>query len=38
MKEKQLSLEKYLQEISQEPLLSPEEEIELTKKIHEGDR
>lgn len=38
MKEKQLSLEKYLQEISQEPLLSPEEETELTKKIHEGDR
>jgi len=38
MKEKQLSLEKYLQEISQEPLLPPKEEIELTKKIHEGDR
>lgn len=38
MKEKHLSLEKYLQEISQEPLLSPEEETELTKKIHEGDR
>ena len=38
MKEKHLSLEKYLQEISQEPLLSPEEEVELTKKIHEGDR
>jgi len=38
MKEKQLSLEKYLNEISREPLLSPEEELELTKKIHEGDR
>ena len=38
MKEKQLSLEKYLQEISREPLLSAEEEVELSKKIHEGDR
>ena len=37
MKEKQLSLEKYLQEISQEPLLSPEEEIELAIRISEGD-
>ena len=35
---KNLSLEKYLQEISREPLLSPEKETELTKKIHEGDR
>lgn len=39
MKErKTLSLEKYLQEISREPLLSLEEEAELSKKIHEGDR
>ena len=39
MKEnKNLSLEKYLQEISREPLLSAEEEAELTKKIHEGER
>ena len=38
MKEKHLSLEKYLQEISQEPLLTPEEETILTEKIHEGDR
>ena len=39
MKEnKTLSLEKYLQEISREPLLSVEEEIELSKRIHEGDR
>ena len=39
MKEnKILSLDKYLQEISREPLLSPEEEIELSKKIHAGDR
>ena len=35
---KTLSLEKYLQEISREPLLSQKEEFELTKKIHEGDR
>lgn len=39
MKEnKTLSLEKYLQEISREPLISAEEEIELSKKIHAGDR
>ena len=39
MKEnKTLSLEKYLQEISREPLLSQKEEVELSKKIHEGDR
>ena len=39
MKErKTLSLEKYLQKISSEPLLSLEEEAELSKKIHEGDR
>lgn len=39
MKEnKTLSLEKYLQEISREPLNSAEEEIELSKKIHAGDR
>ena len=35
---KTLSLEKYLQEISREPRLTVEEEIELSKKIHEGDR
>lgn len=35
---KMLSLEKYLQEISRESLLTQEEEIELSKKIHEGDR
>ena len=35
---KTLSLEKYLQEISSEPLVSQKEEVELTKKIHEGDR
>jgi len=35
---KTLSLEKYLQEISREPLLSQREEVELSKKIHEGDR
>ena len=35
---KTLSLEKYLQEISREPLLSQKEEVELSKKIHEGDR
>ena len=35
---KTLSLEKYLQEISREPRLSVEEEIELSKKIHVGDR
>ena len=34
---KMLSLEKYLQEISRESLLTQEEEIELSKKIHEGD-
>ena len=39
MKErKTLSLEKYLQEISREPLLSQKQEVELSKKIHEGDR
>ncbi|MBO4551236.1 MAG: sigma-70 family RNA polymerase sigma factor [Bacteroidaceae bacterium] len=39
MKErKTLSLEKYLQEISSEPLLSQKQEVELSKKIHEGDR
>lgn len=35
---KTLSLDKYLQEISREPRLSVEEEIELSKKIHAGDR
>ncbi|MCR5850552.1 MAG: sigma-70 family RNA polymerase sigma factor [Bacteroidaceae bacterium] len=35
---KTLSLEKYLQEISREPLLSQDEETELAKKIHKGDR
>ena len=35
---KMLSLEKYLQEISRESLLTQEEEIELSKKIHAGDR
>jgi len=35
---KMLSLEKYLQEISRESLLTQEEEIELSKRIHEGDR
>ena len=38
MEKNTLSLEKYLQEISREPRLSAEEEIELSKKIHEGDR
>ena len=39
MKEnKTLSLDKYLQEISREPRLTVEEEIELSKKIHAGDR
>ncbi|MBO7068893.1 MAG: sigma-70 family RNA polymerase sigma factor [Bacteroidaceae bacterium] len=37
-KNKTLSLEKYLQEISREPRLSAEEEIELSKKMHAGDR
>ncbi len=32
------SLEKYLNEISQIPLLKPEEEIELTKRIRQGDQ
>ena len=35
---KTLSHEKYLQEISREPLLSQKQEVELSKKIHEGDR
>lgn len=32
------SLEKYLQEIGHEELLSPEEEVELAQRIHKGDR
>ncbi len=32
------SLEKYLNEISQIPLLTPQEEIELTKRIRQGDQ
>lgn len=32
------SLEKYLQEIGHEPLLSAEEEVELAQRIHKGDR
>lgn len=35
---KNLSLEKYLQEAGREPLISTEEEVELTKKIQDGDR
>lgn len=38
MEKNTFSLEKYLQEISREPRLSAEEEIELSKKIHKGDR
>lgn len=38
MEKNTFSLEKYLQEISREPRLSAEEEIELSEKIHKGDR
>ncbi len=31
------SLEKYLQDISKEEMISPEEEIKLTRRIREGD-
>ena len=31
------SLEKYLQEVSKQPMVTPEEEVELAKKIKEGD-
>lgn len=32
------SLEKYLREISHEPLISIDEEVELAQRIHKGDR
>lgn len=31
------SLDKYLQEISKEEMVTPEEEVELAKRIHAGD-
>lgn len=31
------SLDKYLQEISKEEIVTPEEEVELAKRIHAGD-
>lgn len=32
------SLEKYLQSIAKEPLLTPEEEVELAQRVHQGDK
>lgn len=31
-------LDKYLQEIGREPMITPEEEVELAQRIHDGDR